>query len=59
MTFDKDASIKLRERDWLNRLLNDLSASQYYGSIEIKFEGGRVVRVFKNQSLCPPMKTQE
>jgi hypothetical protein len=35
------------------QLLNDLSASSFWGSLELKFEAGRIVLVRKSETIKP------
>lgn len=37
----------------LDRLLADLEHQRFYGSVEIKFEAGRVVLVRKTETIKP------
>ena len=46
----------LRERQWMERMLEDLAAARFYGRIEVKFECGRIVQVIKNQRIFTPTR---
>ena len=59
MPIDKDESIKKRERAWLDRVFDDAEASCFYGSVEVKFQNGRIVRVYRHSSHCPPSRPQK
>lgn len=37
----------------LDRLLADLEKQRFYGSVEVKFESGRVVLVRKTETIKP------
>lgn len=37
----------------LNQLLADLEKQRFYGSVEVKFEAGRVVLVRKSETIKP------
>jgi len=42
------------ERAWLDRVLNDLMGSRFFGTIEIKFQAGRPVRLDQTKTQLPP-----
>jgi len=45
-----------KEQEWTEQLLFALRAGGFYGVLELKFEGGRVVHAVKKQSLSVPTK---
>lgn len=52
----RDPNVR-RQQKWLLRLFEELAASRFYGSVEIKVEAGRVIKVIKSQSLLPPTES--
>lgn len=43
-----------RHRTWLSSILASAQSRNWYGTITVKFEAGRMVRVIKEESLKPP-----
>ena len=37
----------------LKKILSDLMASSFYGSLEIRFEAGKIVHIIKKENIKP------
>jgi hypothetical protein len=40
----------------ISKLTGDLERSRFYGSVELKFEDGRLVLIRKTETFKPPME---
>jgi len=38
---------------WIIKVITDLMARRFFGELVIKFESGKIVKAYKNESLQP------
>jgi hypothetical protein len=43
-----------QQHDFLLELLKEIERTRFYGELEIKFEAGKAVHVWKSESIKPP-----
>jgi len=51
---DKSFEKRKTRRKWVDELLDKAIAHRFYGTIEIKMEGGVVIRAHTRETLVPP-----
>lgn len=48
---------KQREMDWIARVLQDLQDGRFYGTLEIRYQGGEITQLIQHKSVRPPFSS--
>jgi hypothetical protein len=46
----------VREQRWLELLIGQLREGRFFGTVEIKYANGHVLRIEKHETLLPPTR---